>query len=117
MAGKIPYLDRKAAIIAVLVRCARSRRTIHYGELGGEVDVPSRGPWKPILDDIAREETSSGRPDITFLVINKQTGFPGQIGFKPAKPPTREQRKIADDEIEKVFAHFRTSRKTKGCGT
>ena len=69
--------------------------------------MPARGPWKPVLDEIAREETASGRPDITFLVINKQTGFPGQIGFKPAKPPTREQRQIADDAIAKVFAYYR----------
>jgi hypothetical protein len=107
MAGKIPYLDRKSAIIAALSQCARQRRTIFYGELGQQVDVPARGPWKAVLDEIAREETANGRPDITFLVINKQTGFPGQIGFKPAKPPTREQRKIADDAIEKAFAYYR----------
>ena len=106
MVGKIPYLDRKARIVAVLSRCARQRRTIFYGELGSEVDVPARGPWKAVHDEIAREETANGRPDITFLVINKQTGFPGQIGFKPAKPPTPEQRRIADDAIEKVFAYY-----------
>jgi hypothetical protein len=87
MAGRIPYLNRKGAIIAALTQCARQGRTIFYGELGQQVDVPARGPWKPVLDEIAREETASGRPDITFLVINKQTGFPGQIGFKPAKSP------------------------------
>ena len=107
MGGKIPYIDRKAAIIAVLSQCARQGQTIFYGELGQRVDVPVRGPWKPVLDDIARDETANGRPDITFLVINKQTGFPGQIGFKPAKPPTREQRQIADDAIAKIFAHYR----------
>jgi hypothetical protein len=107
MAGKIPYIDRKPAIIATLSQCARQRQTIFYGELGQKVDVPPRGPWKPVLDDIAREETANGRPDVTFLIINKQTGFPGQIGFKPAKPPTREQRQIADDAIPKVFAHYR----------
>jgi hypothetical protein len=100
---RIPYFDRKASILHVLKRCAREKRTIFYGELGKEVDIPSRGPWKPILDDIAREETGNGRPDITFLVINKQTGFPGQIGFKPAKPPTSEQRRMADDVILKIL--------------
>jgi hypothetical protein len=69
--------------------------------------VPARGPWKRVLDEIAREETASGRPDITFLVINKQTGFPGQIGFKPAKRPTHQQRQIADDAVSKVFAYYR----------
>jgi hypothetical protein len=107
MAGKIPYLERKDRIIGVLRECSRQRRTIFYGELGRKVDVPARGPWKAVLDEIAREETANGRPDITYLVINKQTGFPGQIGFKPAKPPTPEQRKIADDEIEKVYAYYR----------
>jgi hypothetical protein len=106
MARRIPYLDRKGAIIATLTQCARQRRTIYYGELGQRVDVPARGPWKAILDDIARDETSEGRPDITFLVINRKTGFPGQIGFKTANPPTFEQRKIADDEIAKVFAYY-----------
>src|SRR5271170_405232 len=62
MAGKIPYLDRKGAIIAVLSQCARQGRTIFYGELGPQVEVPARGPWKSVLDEIAREETAKGRP-------------------------------------------------------
>jgi len=43
MARKIPYLDRKGAIIAVLTRYARQGKTLFYGELGQEVDVPPRG--------------------------------------------------------------------------
>jgi hypothetical protein len=107
MPKKIPYRDKKDAILEVLLECAQQGQTIFYGDLGIKVGVPTRGPWKPILDEIAREETTSGRPDITFLVINRQTGLPGQIGFKPAKPPTPEQRNIADDEIKRVFAYYR----------
>jgi uncharacterized protein (DUF433 family) len=106
MATKIPYIERKQAIVESLLRCARQRQTIFYGELGQEVGIPARGPWKPVLDEIAREETEYGRPDITFLVINRETGLPGQIGFKPAKPPTVEQRRAADDEIRKIFAYY-----------
>ena len=40
MAREIPYLDRKGAIVAALVRNARAGRTIYYSELG--VDVPAR---------------------------------------------------------------------------
>jgi hypothetical protein len=83
------------------------RRTIHYGELGKAVGMAAQGPWKPILDEIAKEETSQGRPDFTYLVISRQTGLPGQIGFESAKPPTPEQRKMADEEIERVFAYYR----------
>jgi hypothetical protein len=102
---KIPYIDRKAEIVAALLRCAQQGRTIFYGDLGEQVGIPARGPWKAILDEIAREETAAGRPDISFLVISRQTGLPGQIGFKPAKPPTSEQRRMADDAVQKVFAH------------
>ena len=107
MAIKIPHIGQKDAIIAVLLRCAREARTIYYGELGREVDIPARGPWKAVLDEIAREETASGRPDITFLVISKQTGLPGQIGLKPAKRPTIEQRRIADEAIRRIFAYYK----------
>lgn len=105
--ARIPYLSRKPAIAAALLRCAQQGQTIFYGELGNQVGIPARGPWKAILDEIAREETSVGRPDITFLVINRQTGLPGQIGFKPAKPPTPEQRRMADAVLQNVFAYHR----------
>jgi hypothetical protein len=110
MAGKITYGHRKDAIRTELVRLARGGQTIYYAKLGEAVGIPARGPWKPVLDEIAREETAKGLPDITFLVINRQTGLPGQIGFKPAKPPTPEQRGMADEEIGKVFAHYRPKR-------
>jgi hypothetical protein len=83
------------------------KKTIFYAELGSAVHMAAQGPWKDLLDEIANEETTQGRPDFTYLVISKQTGLPGQIGFEPAKPPTPEQRKLADDEIQKVFTYCR----------
>jgi len=83
------------------------RQTIFYGDLAPLVGMPTQGPWKGILDEITLEETGQGRPDFTYLVINKQSGLPGQIGFEPAKPPTPAQRKQADDEIRKVFEYYR----------
>lgn len=107
MARTVPYSDRKEAIRAHLQRCAEAGETIFYAKLGEALGIPVRGPWKPVLDEISREETSSGRPDLTYLVINKQTGLPGQIGFEPAKPPTPEQREQAHKAIHEVFAHYR----------
>lgn len=105
-AGRIPYANRKDAIRAELKRCARARRTISYSELGKAVGIPAQCPWKPVLDEISREETNTVCPDITFLVINKQTGLSSQIDFKSAKHPTPEQRRKADEEIQKVFTHY-----------
>ncbi len=105
MVRKIRHLDKKEAIRQELLRCARAGETIFYSELGNRVGIPPQGPWKPILDVISRE-TAAGDPDITFLVINKQTGLPGQIGFEPAKTPTLEQGRQAERELQRIFDYY-----------
>ena len=50
--------------------------------------------WDHHLDNLGLR-----RRDITFLIINKQTGLPGQIGFELAKPPSLDKRRMADDMI------------------
>jgi hypothetical protein len=107
MPGKAEDFERKRLIRVTLIKRAMDRKTIHYGELGRIVGMPAQGPWKNILDEIAKEETSQGRPDFTYLVISRQSGLPGQIGYQPAKPPTPDQRKMADDEINRVFDYYR----------
>jgi hypothetical protein len=106
MGNAIPYSSCRAAIVAVLIDCARQRRTIFYGELGELVGVPAQGPWKPILDDIAKEFVDKAGVDITYLVINKRYRLPGQIGFSNATPPTASQRQKAHRTIESVFAKY-----------
>jgi hypothetical protein len=101
--SKIPYAAQKESIRSELVRLAKAGRTITYGELGQILGIPARGPWKPVLDEISREETARQRPDITYLVVAKTSGLPGQIKFEAAKPPTLEQRAIADQIIRNVF--------------
>jgi hypothetical protein len=107
VSGPSQLAERKRLIRIALIKRALERQTIYYADLGQAVGMPAQGPWKDILDEIAKEETSQGRPDFTYLVISKQTGLPGQIGFEPAKPPTPVQRKMADDEIQKIFAYYR----------
>jgi hypothetical protein len=108
MAGKIPYLDKKSAIHSELITLAKARplKTITYGEFGVRVGIPARGPWKRILDLIAKEELARGLPDITFLVVNKGTGYPSQIGFKDARPPTAAQKAQAKTEGQKIVARY-----------
>ena len=98
--------NRKRLIRIELLKRAFARETIFYSELAPLVSMASQGPWKPILDEIALEETTQGRPDITYLVISKQSGLPGQIAFKPAKPPTPQQQETAKTEIKKVFDYY-----------
>jgi hypothetical protein len=62
-----------------------------------------RGPGKEVLDEISREETRNGRPDITFVLRNKKTGYPSQVGFKPAKRPTDQQKADARAEAQRVI--------------
>ena len=102
----VPYADRKPAILTELQKCAKARETITYGRLGAIVGVPGMGPWKPVLDEMSREETEAGRPDITYLVVSQKTGYPGQIDFKPAKPPTDAQKTVADRVFGAIFGHY-----------
>jgi hypothetical protein len=104
------YGDRKEKVRAILLQLARGGRTIFYAELGLLVGIPTAGPWKPVLDEISREETTKGLPDITYLVISRKSGLPGQIGFKEAKPPSPAQRQQAATVTEAVFAHYRAKK-------
>jgi hypothetical protein len=74
--------------------------------LGDRAGIRVRGPWKGVLDAISKEEANSGRPDITFVVINKKTGLPGQIGFKPAEKPSPEQIELARKGLQEVFDEY-----------
>jgi len=104
---RIPYFDKQDLIRSALVKRAQEgSRILTYTQLGKIVDVPARGPWKQILDFIALGEKRQGLPDITFLVVNKRTGYPGQIGFRPAAPPTAEQKALAAKELQKVIDHY-----------
>ena len=63
-----------------------------YTIFGQRVGIPTSGPWKPVLDTIALEEKDKHLPDITFLVVRKDTGYPGQIGFVRAKDLSENKR-------------------------
>ena len=70
------YGDRKEKIRTVLLQRASEGRTILYSELGSLVGIPPTGPWKPVLDEISREETGKRLPEITYLVLSKKTKLP-----------------------------------------
>jgi hypothetical protein len=104
----IHYLDKKDLIRNELTALAKEvpLRCLTYGEFGARVGIPARGPWKKILDLIASEELTADRPDITFLVINSKTGYPGQIDFEPASPPSQAQRRSFEAMLKRIAAHY-----------
>lgn len=89
--ASVRYADRKDRIRDELRRCAAAGGTITYAELGRAVGIPAQGPWRPVLDLISSEEEAAGLPDITYLVVNRRTGFSSRIQFKDAQPPSPEQ--------------------------
>src|ERR1700732_2047343 len=104
----ISYIDKKDVIRAELMKLATARpiRLLTYGEFGERVGIPPRGRWKGILDLIAREEMAAGRPDITFLLKTRRTGYPSQIGFAKAVPPSESQKQAARAEFQKIAARY-----------
>src|SRR4051812_44986926 len=95
---------------AALLRCVGVRkeqfRPWSYGEFAkvwlNLPRMPEPQWWKPVLDQIAREELRHGRPDLTFMLKNKKHRYLSQIGWEPADPPTDEQRQMTHDRFQKL---------------
>ena len=77
-----------------------------YAELGKVVGIPRQGPWRTVLDQIAKEELAAGRPDITFLVTNKETGHPSRMKFKTKSKPDEEQKKYAVERMQEIIKEY-----------
>jgi hypothetical protein len=107
MDPKIPHEDREDAIREALVKMAKRRKKLDYTDFGELVGIPTQGPWNPILDKISLAERAAGRPDITYLVVRKRTGYPIQIEFSPAITPSAAQKAIADEVFKEIFAYYR----------
>lgn len=102
------YVDRIPQIRDELVKCATFRETTSYTRLGKIVGIPTRGPWRGVLDQISREEIAEDRPDITHLIINKRTGFSSRIEHRNAAKPTDEQRQRSKQIQQDSYDYYRT---------
>jgi hypothetical protein len=89
----------KYKVRAALMQFAKTGLFPHYSDCG----FGTYGPGKDVLDEISREETRNGRPDITFVLRSKTTGYPSQIGFKSAKPPDDTQKVQARTEAQRLI--------------
>jgi hypothetical protein len=104
---QISYEDRENDILLALVKLAKAKKKMNFTQFGDLLGIPTKGPWRPILDKISRQERAANRPDITYLVVRKRTGYPGQIEFEISTTPSAAQRAVADKTFEEIFAYYR----------
>ncbi len=77
--------DRLAALARpALITAAMRRSTLTYGELAKAIDFDSQVPLSHhlnrVLDLVSDECIAAGEPSLAVLVVNAQTGEPGD-GF------------------------------------
>lgn len=88
---------------AELEKLARAGRVTYYKDLGAIISKPARWTlWKSVLDEI-----SYTKPDITIIVLQANSGWPGQIDYSATDgKPTPVQKKFAQEELAKVFSAY-----------
>ena len=90
------------AVRSELEKLARAGR-VTYKDLGAVIGKPPRWTlWKDVLDEI-----SFTKPDITIIVLQAGSGWPGQIDCSATNgKPTPAQKTFAQEELAKVFNSY-----------
>jgi hypothetical protein len=96
-----------------LIEVARARDTIFYSALAQHLGVENRDPMLGrCLDEIYEQEIRSGRPDLTLVVVSKETGF-GRFNSqgKPARSvkvdgKNRDAVSAYIEELNRVYAFW-----------
>lgn len=110
------YQERARAALPLLVRQAHASSPIRYGELATELGMPNPRNLNYVLGSIGQaikalsERWGQEVPPIQCMVINKNTGLPGEgVGwFITDKEDFRklskaQQRRLVEAELHKVF--------------
>lgn len=87
----------RAALTMAAMRCS----LVTYGELGraiGMGGVDLRNEMRHVLDDLSAQCNTNGEPVLAALVVNKETGAPGQ-GWVDGDRPWH-------GEVARVFRHW-----------
>jgi hypothetical protein len=78
----------------------------------GEQEFGVTARWvsrKKLLDDVAANLAARNEPNVTFILKNALTCYPGQIDMRPAKPPDSQQKQYAFDEMGKIMRAYNIS--------
>ena len=108
------YQERARAILPILVRQAMAEQKITYGDLAEELEWHwrvLRTPLGCIGDTLLElnERWSDEIPSIQGLVVNKQTGLPGDnVNFlRHQKMDRLQKEKFVKEKLDKVFYYPR----------
>jgi hypothetical protein len=114
------YLRRAREALPLLVRQAEAARTIEYNEIARELGMPNPRNLNYVLGAIGNtlgelsESRREGIPPIQCLVINKNTGLPGEgVGWFLDIPEAfkglsrARQREIIDGKLQDIFGYTR----------
>jgi hypothetical protein len=116
ISGNKLYQQRARAALPILVRQAQVGTPILYSELASELGMPNPRNLNYVLGSIGQalkglaKEWGKEIPLIQCLVINKNTGLPGEgIGWFITdkedfyKLPKKQQRRLIEAEFQKAF--------------
>jgi hypothetical protein len=120
ISGDKLYQERARAALPLLVRQAEAGTSILYSDLAAELGMPNPRNLNFVLGSIGQSlenlaaEWGEKIPPIQCLVVNKDTGLPGEgIGWfilkkdEFAAMPLRQRREIVQAELQRVFAYGR----------
>ena len=108
-------LDTQHALSVVrrrLKQIAREGRTIPYAEVASEIGWAPNGIGRPLLGQIAEEESAAGRSLLTAVVVRSgRRGLPGDGFFTLAQSlghclGARSPEDCWRDELEKTYAYW-----------
>lgn len=117
ISGDKLYQARARVVLPILVRQAEAGTPIFYSALAEEIGIPNPRNLNYILGSIGRTLDNLSKawkkkvPPIQCLVVNKNTGLPGEgIGWFLVKKKDfsslnrRQQRAIVEAELQHVFS-------------
>ena len=102
----------KESLRETLVEFARAKKRISYVELARKLGRDAQGPW-PELDALSAAEIEAGRPDLTLIVIQRETGYPTR--FRGHDFNTRNLDDLSEygKALKAVFQHYPPEPKPK----
>ena len=101
---------RTLIVLGELIRVAKARQTITYGDLASRVGLSFPLQLAPHLNQIGEQETANGRPLLTAVVVSKDKRMSGEGFFALARQSrlsnNSDPRTFWESELNKVHNYW-----------